>query len=130
MNTIASALTESMRLPDGTDKRDGNPNAVYTVLEDGPITHYMTIGMIDVWWESLAPSERAEVCERSINRYSEAEEAEAMLAAIRNPLERIVAGAELLIQRNTARMDAPLRHHPQRMCIERAYFNGTQTAEA
>lgn len=130
MNTIASALTESMRRSDGTDKRDGNPNAIYTVFEDGPITHRMTIGMIDAWWESLRPSERAEICERWNNRDAELEEADAILAGMRNPLDRIVAGAELLVRRNEARMNAPLRNHPLRKCIERSYFNGTQTAEA
>ena len=100
--TSASILSEQQRTPDGKDRREGNPGAIYALINDGDQVHCMTEAMLDEWWNSLSPAEKAEFHECWLDAEPEPDASEGLpaieyaLRLMRDPLNQVVAAAEQL----------------------------------
>lgn len=98
MKTSATILTEQMTTPEGNDRREGNEGAIYALISDGDQVHCMTEGMLDAWWNSLSPADKAEIHEQWLDAELHLDgmhaDMDLAVATLRNPLPHIYAAAQ------------------------------------
>lgn len=61
--SVAQALTQRMNQKSITR----SPKSIYTVVSDEHNVHCMTEGMLDAWWASLPPEQKAVVYEADLD---------------------------------------------------------------